>query len=169
MNSLAQDIARGLEIRRQIELLKTELKAVESRIQAIAETGKQEPLKETDREGKKFNATGAGKIVPVIFESDLLIASFKPDSETHKRLLEIAGDKLPDFFADVRKFERRQDDGRAFRRSARAAFDPDTYAAFIRGCLDVKKDGIPKSRVVIAWNEAATDPAQPSDVYQPTN
>lgn len=165
--TLEQDIARGLEIRRQIELLQTELKAIEGRIQALAEIGKQEPLKEADREGKKFNARGAGRIVPVIFESDLLIASFKPDSDTHKRLLEIAGDKLPDFFADVRKFERRQDDGRAFRRSARAAFDPDTCAAFLRGCLDIKKDGIPKSRVIVAWKEAETE--RPSDVYQPTD
>ena len=156
---LEQDIARGLEIRRQIELLTLELKAIESRIQALAEIGKHEPLQDADREGKKFNARGAGQIVPVIFESDLLIASFKPDSDTHKRLLEIAGDKLPDFFADVRKFERRQDDGRAFRRSARAAFGPDLCAAFLRGCLDIKKDGIPKSRVIVAWKEAEPDTA----------
>jgi hypothetical protein len=152
--TLEQDIARGLEIRAEIERLSSELKAIEARIQAIAEIGKQEALKEADREGKKFVARGADQCVPVIFESDLLIASFKPDSDTHRTLAEIAGDKLASFFADVRKFERRQADGRAFRRQARAAFEPDTYAAFIRGCLDVKKDGIPKSRVVVAWKEA---------------
>jgi hypothetical protein len=157
--TLEQDIARGLEIRRQIELLQTELKAIEARIQAIAEIGKQEPLKEADREGKKFVARGAGTILPVIFESDLLIASFKPDSDTHRTLEEIAGDKLGQFFRDVRKFERVQDDGRLFRRAARATFEPDTYAAFIRGCLDVKKDGIPKSRVVVAWKESEPDTA----------
>lgn len=157
LTPLQADIARGIEIQAEIKKLQAELKLIEARIQSHAETGLHEPLKEEDREGKKFVARGGGYIVPVIFESDILIASFKPDSDTHQRLAEIAGDKLGDFFADVRKFERRQEDGRAFRRAARAAFDPDTFAAFIRGCLDVKKDGIPKSRVVVAWKEAEPD------------
>lgn len=157
LTPLQADIARGIEIQAEIKKLQAELKAIEARVQAHAETGLHVPLKEEDREGKKFVARGGGYIVPVIFESDLLKASFKPDSETHKALAGIAGDRLKDFFAEVHKFERVQEDGRLFRRAARAAFEPDTYAAFIRACLDVKKDGIPKSRVVVAWKEAEPD------------
>ena len=98
-------------------------------------------------------------ILPVIFESDLLIASFKPDSDTHKKLVDIAGETLPDFFADTRVFKRVQEDGREFRREARKAFAPDTYAEFVRACLDLKKGGIPKSRVVVGWKETEPDTA----------
>lgn len=157
--SLEEDIARGLQIGREMERLKAELKGIEARIQAFAEIGQHEPLKEEDREGKKFVARGGGVILPVIFESDLLVASFKPDSETHKQLVEIAGPQLPVFFKPVNKFERVQEDGREFRRTARRTFEPDTFARFIRACLDIKKDGIPKSRIVVGWKESEPDTA----------
>lgn len=154
MPTLEEDIERGIQIRAEIEKLTAELKLVEARIQAVAEQGTHVPLKEEDREGKKFIGRGRSAIVPVIFESDLLIASFLPNSPVHTELEEIAGDKLKLFFRDVRKFERVQEDGRDFRREARKAFKPDQFARFIRASLSLKKGGIPKSRVVVAWKES---------------
>ncbi|MCW1883978.1 hypothetical protein OKA04_04510 [Luteolibacter flavescens] len=152
--SIAEDIARGTWIQEEIARLTEELKLINARIQAVAESSQHEPLKEQDREGKKWVARGAGRSLPVIFESDLLIASFKPNSDTHSKLVTIAGEKLGLFFKPVNKFERVQSDGREFRRDARNAFAPDEYAAFIKACLDIKKGGIPKSRIVVAWKEA---------------
>lgn len=151
--TLDQDIARGIEIRQEIESLNRELKTIETRIRSYAEAGPQLPLKDEDREGKKYLARGAGKILPVIFESDLLIASFPADSEAHKTLTGIAGHHLPKLFKEVHKYERVQDDGQKFRRTARQLLEPDQFAEFIRACLDVKKDGIPKSRIVVGWKE----------------
>lgn len=152
--TLEQDIERGIEIRAQMEELKTELKLIEERIQLAAEQGQQVPLKETDREGKKFIGRGRSSIVPVIFESDLLIGSFAPDSPVHKALTKIAGDKLKLFFKAVNKYERVQEDGREFRRVARATLEPDAFAQFIKAATAVKKGGIAKSRVYVAWKES---------------
>jgi len=152
--TIEQDIERGLAIQEEIKALQAELKQIEARIQAVAEQGTQVPLKEADREGKKYPATGTKNIVPVIFESDLIIASFEPDSPTHHRLAEIAGKKLNLFFREVRRFERVQDDGREFRRKARATFEPDPFAQFVQAATAVKKGGIAKSRVYVAWKEA---------------
>lgn len=152
--TLEEDIERGLQIRAQIAELEAELKQIEARVQAVAEQGRQVPLKEQDREGKKFPATGRSAIVPVIFESDLIIGSFAPDSPVHKKLAQIAGDKLKLFFKPVNKFERVQTDGREFRRLARTTFEPDPFAQFIRAATAIKKGGIAKSRVYVAWKEA---------------
>jgi hypothetical protein len=152
--TLEEDIERGLQIQAQIKELQAELKEIETRVQAVAEQGRQVPLKEQDREGKKFPASGRSAIVPVIFESDLIIGSFAPDSPAHKELAKIAGDKLKLFFKSVNKFERVQDDGREFRRLARATFEPDPFAQFIKAATAVKKGGIAKSRVYVAWKEA---------------
>jgi hypothetical protein len=154
MPTLEEDIERGFQIRVQISELQAELKQIEERIQLVAEQGKQVPLKDEDREGKKFVGRGKSATVPVIFESDLLIASFLPESEVHKALAKIAGDKLKLFFKPVHKFERVQEDGRDFRRIARANLEPDDFAQFIRTATAVKKGGIPKSRVFVAWKEA---------------
>lgn len=154
MPTLEEDIERGLQIRAQIKELEAELKIIEERIQLVAEQGQQVPLKDEDREGKKFVARGRSAIVPVIFESDLLIASFLPDSDTHKALAKIAGDKLPLFFKPVNKYERVQDDGRDFRRVARTNLEPDAFAQFIKAATAMKKGGIPKSRVFVGWKES---------------
>ncbi len=154
MPTLEQDIERGIEIRAQIKELEAELKLIEERIQIVAEQGHQVPLKEEDREGKKFVARGKSTIVPVIFESDLLIASFLPDSAVHKALAKIAGDKLKLFFKPVNKYERVQEDGREFRRVARANLEPDPFAQFIKAATALKKGGIPKSRVFVGWKES---------------
>lgn len=151
---IAIDVGRGIWIKRQIEQLTDELKKLEKRLEKAGLEGEQIPLQDAEREGKQYLARGTDYIVPVRFESDSLIASFAPDSEKHAELAAIAGDKLPRLFVDTRKFERSEDDGNKFRKLVRSLLAPDKFAAFIQACISRKKDGMPKSKTVIAWNEA---------------
>ena len=150
---IAADIVRGIEIKNEIDLLKTELEAIENRLEAAGLLGPHIPLQEAEREGKQFLASGSGKILPIRFESDQIVGSFQPDSPMHKKIAEITGDKLPKFFKDTRKFERLPKDGNAFRKLARKLLEPDAFASLIAACTSRDKDGIPKSKTVIAWDD----------------
>jgi hypothetical protein len=155
---IAADIARGLEIRAEIKRLTTELDAIEERLEQAGLAGDQVPLQDKDREGKQYLAKGTSKIVPVRFESDLIAGSFAPDSLMHKAVKAALGedhaDKLPLFFKDIRTFTRVPKDGLAFRKLARQQLDPDTFAKLISATTQRNKDGIPKSKTIIAWDDA---------------
>jgi hypothetical protein len=157
---IAEDIERGKEIKAEIVKLTAELKQINARLQAAAEKAEHQPLSDKDREGKQAILSSSLRTLPVIFEADLLIASFKPDSQKHTELVALLGDKLLLFFKDTRVFERIQEDGQKFRKFARETLPPDVFASLIKACLDVKKDGIPKSRVVIDWD--STKPIEPT-------
>ncbi len=152
-SQIAHDVARGLEIKKQQKTLAAELKAIESRLEQAGLEGDQIPLQEEDREGRQFLAVSADRIVPVVFESDQIIASFKPDSEIHKAIAAQAGQHFPAFYSDSRSFDRVPKDGQAFRRAAREILGT-AAPAFINACLQRDKGGIPKSRTVIAWDNA---------------
>jgi hypothetical protein len=151
---IAADIERGREIKDEIAKLQAELKQINARLQAAAEKAEHQPLADADREGKQAILRSGSRSLPVIFEADLLIASFKPDSDKHTELTALLADKLPLFFKDTRVFERIQEDGQKFRKFARETLPPDDFAKLIKACLDIKKDGIPKSRVVVDWDGA---------------
>lgn len=155
---IAADIARGKEIVEEIKRLETELKAIESRLEQAGLTGDQVPLQDKDREGKQFLARGEKIIVPVRFESDLIAGSFDPESVMHKAVLVALGeqhkDKLSLFFKDKRTFARVPKDGQAFRKIARKNLDPDTVAKLIHAVTQRDKEGIAKSKTVIAWDDA---------------
>lgn len=152
-SQIAHDVARGLEIKKQQKALAAELKAIENRLEQAGLEGDQIPLQEEDREGRQFLAASEDRIVPVIFESDQIIASFKPDSEIHKTIAERAGIQLPAFYSDSRSFNRVPKDGQSFRRAAREILGT-AAPAFINACLQRDKGGIPKNRTVIAWDNA---------------
>ncbi len=149
---IAIDIERGKEIKAEILKLQTELKQISARLQLAAESAEHQPLTDADREGRQAILRSGSRTLPVIFEADLLIASFKPDSAKHTELDALLGEKLTLFFKDTRVFERIQDDGQKFRKFARETLPAETFAAVIKACLDIKKDGIPKSRVVVDWD-----------------
>lgn len=156
-HQIAADVDRLLEIKATIAHLTTELKAIESRLEQAGLAGDQIPLQEADREGKQYLARGTSKIVPVRFESDLIAGSFKPDSQMHLAVLAALGDeadKLPQFFSNVRSFERVPKDGQAFRKLARELLRPTAYAALVAASTMRDKAGIPKSKTVIAWDDA---------------
>lgn len=154
-DQIAADVDRLIEIKTQIATLTAEAKTIEARLEKAGLEGDQIPLQEADREGKQFLARGSSKVIPVRFESDQLIATFKPDSDLHKAIAGILGDKLSAFFKDTRVFERKhKDDANKFRQFARKELNADTYAKLISACVSKDKDGIPKSKTVIAWGEA---------------
>lgn len=155
---IAADIARGHEIVAEIKRLQAELKAIEERLEQAGLKGDQVPLQDKDREGKQFLARGESLIVPVRFESDLIAGSFAPDSIMHKAVIAALGEeheaKLPLFFKDTRSFERVPKDGQAFRKLARAQLDPETFAKLVSAVTQRSKNGIAKSKTVIAWDDA---------------
>jgi len=156
----AVDIARGIEIRKQIAKLEDELKAIETRLEedALKYPFDHVPLQDKDREGKQYLAEGSDKIIPVIFESDLIAGSFLPESNMHRQVVAVLGEQysgqLPRLFKDTRAFMRVTKDGKAFRKLAREILDNDTFARLISAVTQRDKAGIPKSRTIIAWDEA---------------
>ena len=151
---IAIDIERGKEIKTEIAKLTAELKQINARLQAAGEAADHLPLADADREGQQAILRSSRHSLPIVFESDLLIASFKPDSPKHEEIKAILGDKLPLFFRDTRVFERIQEDGKAFRKFARENLPADTFAKLVQAATDRKKDGIAKSRVVVDWDAA---------------
>jgi hypothetical protein len=155
---IAADIARGTIIKAEIARLEIELKAIEARLESAGLQGEQIPLQDKDREGKQYLARGTDKIIPIRFESDLIAGSFQPDSLMHKAVISALGeknaDKLPQFFKDTRTFERVPKDGQKFRQLAREILEADCFAALISAATQRSKAGIPKSKTVIAWDDA---------------
>lgn len=162
-SQISQDIERGLELRSTIKTLQTELKALEKRLESAGLEGEQIPLREADREGRQFLARcpKLELVVPVVFESDQIIASFQPDTDIHHSLEDLSNGHLARFFTETRKFERIQKDGQLYRKSAREILDG-FAPEFIAASLQRDKSGIPKSRTLIAW-----DNAKPIDQVSP--
>lgn len=150
---IAADVDRGLAIVDQLDALKTELKLIESRLQQAALEGATIPLEDDEREGRQFLARGSAATLPVIIESDQVVASFPPDSETCRDLVRLTLNRLPLLFREVRKFERVAKDGKAYRAALREHFGADA-PAILAASLQRDKHGIPKSRIVIPWDRA---------------
>lgn len=154
---ISADVERGLELRETIKSAQAELKTIEKRLEAAGLEGEQVPLQDADREGRQFLARSPklGLIVPVIFESDQIVASFAPHTDIHASLTAIANGHLPEFFRETRKYERIQKDGQNFRKAA-CQILAERAPAFISAALQRDKSGIPKSRTLIAWDNAKT-------------
>jgi G3E family GTPase len=152
---IAADVDRLIVIKAQIADLTAEAKTIESRLENAALHGEQIPLQDSQREGKQFLARGSSLIVPIRFEADNLVSTFKHDSELHKSLKTLLGATFEKFFKEVHGYDRKhKDDANKFRKFARKELQPDAYAALIKACLSKDKDGIPKSKTVIALADA---------------
>jgi hypothetical protein len=156
---IAKDVERGIEIKAEMKKLKKELDAIEARLEAAGREGEQVPLQDQNREGKQFIARSSGHRLPVRFESDLIAASFDPDSPMHKKVVELTGEHFSKFFKPSNKFERVPPDGEKFRKIARELLLPEQFAALIQAVSQRDKDGIAKSKIVVAWDDAQTIPA----------
>ena len=152
---ISSDVERGIELRATIKTALAELKSIEKRLEQAGLEGEQIPLQEADREGRQFLARSPklGVVVPVVFESDQIIASFAPGSPIHDDLALLTRGQLSKFFTDTRKFERIQKDGQTYRKMAREILGS-TAPAFIAASLQRDKAGIPKSRTIIAWENS---------------
>ena len=154
--SIKADIDRGLAIIAELDKLEAEMKGIEVRVKAAALQGEQVELKDTDREGKQFLATGTQRVVPVILTADKLLGSFAANSKPHITIINALGPKafhILKFFRRTVKFENVFDNGKKFRRQANELLDK-AAPAFITACLARDKDGIPKSDIKILWQES---------------
>jgi len=152
---ISQDIERGLELRASIKSSTAELKSIEKRLEQAGLEGEQIPLQEADREGRQFLARSPklGVIVPVVFESDQVIASIQPDTDVFRELERHSCGHFSKFWQPVSKFDRVQKDGQTYRKAAREIIGPGA-PQFIAASLQRDKNGIPKSRTIIAWENA---------------
>ncbi len=155
---IAADIERGLTIKSEIAALTLELKAIEDRLEAAGLNGDQVPLQNPNLEGKQYIARSEKHLLPVRFESDLIIGSVEKDSPLHAQITAICGDKITLFFKPSTKLERVPKDGEAFRKLARELLDSDAFAKLINAATARDKKNIAKSRTVIAWDDAKPTP-----------
>ncbi len=154
-HQIAADVNRGAQIVKEIAKLEKELKAVEGRLKTAAQGGIHVPLQDENREGKQCLLRSPELVLPVRFTADSIISSFPIDSPAHVAILDILGpERLPLFFKPVAGFARVPKDGEAFRKVARKNLLPDPFAALIKAATAVDKDGIPKSTIQIAWDDA---------------
>lgn len=152
---IAVDIERGKAIKSQIAVLEVELKQIEARLKTAAEAGEHVPLQDANREGKQCLLRSPKLVLPVRFTADSIVGSFPFDGPMHQEILGIVGaEKLPLFFKEVHSFDRVPKDGEKFRKIGRASLEPDAFAALIRAATARDKDGIPKSTLQIAWDDA---------------
>ena len=149
---ISTDIERGLELRNTIKTAQAELKSIEKRLEQAGLEGEQIPLQEADREGRQFLARSPklGLVVPVVFESDQIVASVQPDTDVFNALLVISGSHFAKFWQPVTKLDRVQKDGQTYRQTAREILG-ELAPTFIAASLQRDKAGIPKSRTIIAW------------------
>lgn len=155
---ISTDIERGIQLRAQIKTAQAELKTIEKRLEQAGLEGDQIPLQEADREGRQYLARSPklGLIVPVIFESDQIVASFRDGSvmaEDLQTFCDAREIRLYEFFAPVTTYTRLAKDGQNFRKFARQTLGP-AAAEFVSRCLQRDKDNIPRSRTIIAWDNA---------------
>ena len=159
--SLLADVDRGLEIRAEIEKLQTELKDIEVRVKHTALHGEHVELADPDREGRQYLAAGTGKVVPVIFTSDMIVGEFGWESKRHMEIMEAVHNRtgILQLFKLVNKCENRFDSGKKFRAQASEVFG-DLAPKFITACIARDKDGIAKSAIKVMWDDALSREAK---------
>jgi len=155
---ITADIERGAFLTARIKADNAELKDIDKRLEAAGLNAPHVPLKDKEREGKQALLRSGNKYLPVIFESDLLIGSFPASGDVagfiRSRITKAAFSLL---FKEVHNYERRIDDGQKFRLAARKAIGDETLCLEILTALKAKnKDGITKSKTVIAWDQLAS-------------
>jgi len=155
---IATFVDRGLAIVAEIEALEKELKQIEAGLSTAAlsasKDGRTEALVDEEREGHRYMAEGTEKTLPVILESDQISGEFSEDSEKATKLKDLCGHRLNHLYKRTVVYARVPKDGKAFRAAAAAHWPPDEAAKIISAAISRDKHGIPKSRVVVAWNQA---------------
>jgi hypothetical protein len=146
-------VDRGLEVRKQIKALETELKAIEEQLKKVGLDGEQVPLKDPEREGRRYLAKGSRMIVPVVFTADRLVQTFQAGSPIEKKIRNAAGTFFLDFFKPINAFKTKYEDGKKFRAHARSVLDKNA-PAFVTTCLARDKYDVPISDSKIEWEHA---------------
>lgn len=144
-------------IDRDISTMQARRKELAAKVEALALEADHLPLNEADREGRQAILTGDAWRLPVIFESDLVMASLPEGGDVHRTIERLAGDQLsllPQVWTPSLKLERNAKDGQAYRKQLRNLFAPEVAAQILAATLQKDKTGTPKSRVLIDTNRA---------------
>jgi len=160
-------IDRAKVIKQELAALTEELKLVEAKLAKYAQTQEHEDLKDKEREGKQVVLRSARWALPVRFTSDELIGSFADKSPKHWELMDILAKEpgcelhhapreelLKRFFNPPSKWERKFEDGQKFRAAVGEWLSKEGAPKFIAACRQVDKHGIPKSKTVVALDDA---------------
>jgi hypothetical protein len=150
--STAALIARGRELNARISADKRELDLIENTLRSRALAMPHEPLADGNREGRRATLRDGEQMVAVLFESDILKASFVSDSPVAKAVLPILDiDQTSALFKVKTTYERLVKDGHKFRLHC-AEILPSALAANVIDLLkDRDRNGIVKSKSVIEW------------------
>ncbi len=151
--STAQLITRGRELQATIANAKTELSLIESILRSRALAMPHEPLAQGNREGRRARLRDEAEELTVLFESDVLKASFAAESPIAKSIIPLLEpEQLRNLFKKKTTYERTVKDGHKFRLHAHEILNPETAATVIDLLKDRDKNGIVKSKTVIEWS-----------------
>lgn len=147
-------IIHGRKLVTTISNAEFELKAVESELRKRALSMPHEPLADGNREGRRATLRDAEQQVTVLFESDILKASFASDSPVAKAVLPLLDpDQTASLFKVKTTYERTIKDGHKFRLQCADLLSPDLSVTVIDLLKDRDKNGIVKSKSVIEWGD----------------
>ena len=148
-------ISRGRELNARIASDERELKEIEEILRSRALAMPHEPLADGHREGRRAMLRDGQEQVSVVFESDILKASFAADSPVAKSVLPLLDtDQISSLFKQRTTFERAVKDGHKFRLQCADILSADLSAKVIDLLKDRDRNGIVKSKSVIEWKSA---------------
>jgi hypothetical protein len=151
----AELIHLGRLLSAQITAAKAELEAVEEILRTRALAMPHEPLADGNREGRRAMLRDGGEQVSVLFESDILKASFASDSPVAKAVLPLLdAAQISQLFRLKTTYERAVKDGHKFRLQCADLLPAELSAQIIGLLKDRDRNGIVKSKSVIEWKAA---------------
>jgi hypothetical protein len=150
--STADLIHRGRELTATIAAAESELKAIEETLRHRALAMPHEPLAQGNREGRRATLRDGTESLTVLFESDILKASFASDSPVAKSVLPLLdAEQAATLFRSKTTYERALKDGHKFRLQCADLLPAETAAKVIDLLKDRDRNGIVKSKSVIEW------------------
>ena len=148
----ARLIARGIELAEIIAESKAELELIEDTLRSRALAMPHEPLADGNRDGRRARLRDGDEQVTVLFESDILKASFASDSPVAKSVLKLlATDQVASLFKVKTTYERGVKDGHKFRLQCGELLGTETAAKLIDLLKDRDRNGIVKSKSAVEW------------------
>lgn len=151
-DSTQELIARGRQLIALITAYESELKTIEETLRSRALAMPHEPLADGHREGRRATLRDGAEALTVLFESDVLKASFAADSPCAKSILPLLdADQTTTLFKARTTYERAIKDGHKFRLHCAEILTSSLAAQVIDLLKDRDRNGIVKSKSVIEW------------------
>ncbi len=148
-------IARGRELVALIATAERDLKQIEEILRSRALAMPHEPLADDNREGRRAKLRDGDQEVTVLFESDLLKATFAADSPVAKAVLPLLDKgQTAALFKARTTYERAVKDGHKFRQQCAELLGSDLSVQVIDLLKDRDRNGIVRSKSVVEWKPA---------------